>query len=74
MIIGSDIKLEVGRIYGPDTHKGKVLNIRGEYVSEFRFMVMRESNRIEYKEYYHSQYGKYPNNWTFNMFYEISPD
>lgn len=74
MIIGSDIKLEVGRVYGPETHKSKILSIRGEQVKEFRFMVMRESNEQEYRDYFYSQYGNYPNNWIFSIFYEISPD
>lgn len=75
MIIFSQIRLEIGKIYGPETHTNFKLHVEGQSHEEFRFMVMRESNKKEYLEYYKGKYGQYPKNEPFySNFYLISPD
>jgi hypothetical protein len=75
MIIFSIAKLEIGKVYGPETNETFRLHVNNQRIEEFRFMVMRESNRDEYFEYYKEVYGKYPTTEPFSdLFYEISVD
>ncbi len=74
MIIFSEIKLEIGKIYGPKTYPGKFLHVRKQVHKEFRFMVLRESNYDEYKEEYEKNYGPTKLKPLYDNFYLISLD
>jgi len=50
MIITTDIKLEVGRIYSEKDFPDRLFDHWDEMISEYRFQVLRESNKEEYIE------------------------
>lgn len=74
MIIFSIIELEIGKIYGPETHSNLKLHTKGTKHEQFRFKVMRKSNYQEYKKYYEDLYGLTLSEPWSDYFYKISPD